>query len=180
MRRSSGSSSEPNGAIRAGPTSSRWLSIRRRACSAYSSPTVTRSSFSEKGNAVRAMSEVTMARMPWASSRPQTTSASIGDGVRKTTIRSDMPSCTLHCDPRGNRDRLDLHQDHRHVVVLVGCAHEGLDLAEDPLAQLAGVEVAVLLHDVAQALVAEQVTVQIHGLGDAVRVQHDDVAWIEA
>ncbi len=46
---------------------------------------------------------------------------------------------------------LDLQQDHRHVVVLVGAADERLDLAQDPLAQLAGVEVAVLLDDAARA-----------------------------
>ena len=51
----------------------------------------------------------------------------------------------------------DLHQDHRHVVVLIGGADERLDLAQDALAQLARVEVAVLLDDLAETSVAEEI-----------------------
>ena len=71
--------------------SSRWLSIRRRAL--LGTPPArpeTRSSCSAIGNGVRGMSEVTSAAMPCASSRPRTTSASIGDWVRKTVTRSGI------------------------------------------------------------------------------------------
>ena len=64
----------------------------------------------------------------------------------------------LRRDPLGDDERgLDLQEDHRHVVVLVGAADERLDLAEDPLAQLARLEMAVLLDDPAQARLAEQI-----------------------
>src|SRR6478609_7827880 len=178
MRRSRGSSSEPNGASRAGPSSSRWLAISRAACSAEASLTVTRSSFSENGKGVRAMSEVTIAGMPWASSRPRTTSASIGDGVRKITTRSASGSSTSDRHARRHHQQ-DLHQDHCHVVVLVGGADERFDLAQDALAQLAGLEVAVLLDDRAEPIVAEQIARRIHRLGDPIRVEHDDIPRIE-
>src|SRR5262245_17199564 len=92
MTRSSGSNSVPNGTTRAGETSSRWLSMMRRAWSASAAFTATRSSLSAKGNAVRERSDVTRAAMPWVSSSPLTTSASICEGVRKMTIRSSMRS----------------------------------------------------------------------------------------
>ena len=41
--------------------------------------------------------------------------------------------------------------------MLIGGADERLDLAQDPLAQLAGVEVAVLLDDAAEPRVAEEI-----------------------
>ena len=61
--------------------------------------------------------------------------------------------------PRRRKRPIDLEQDHRHVVVLIGAADERLDLAQDALAQLAGVEVAVLLDDPAEARLAEQIAV---------------------
>ena len=76
--------------------------------------------------------------MACASRSPFTTSASIGDCVRNTVTRSAMGPGSLieGAEVRRNarsadlgRDRLlDLHQDHRHVVVLIGGADERLDL----------------------------------------------------
>ena len=83
-----------------------------------------------------------------------------------------------HCDLFGD-DLRDLDQDHRHVVVLIGGADERLDLAEDPLAQLARVEVSVLFDDPAEPGVAEEIAVVVHRLGDAVGVEDDDVAGVQ-
>ena len=58
-------------------------------------------------------------------------------------------------------------------------ADEGFDLAQDPLAQLAGVEVAVFFDDSAEPRVAKQIAVGVHGLGDAVGVEHQDVAGMQ-
>ena len=132
--------------------------------------TVRRSSCSVIGNGVRGMSDCTSVTMPCASSRPWTTSASIGDWVRKTVTRSVMGISgrlagrraaigRAHTAIRAATGSLDLHQDHRHVVVLIGAADERLDLAQDALAQLARLEVAVLLDDPAEPRVAEQVGV---------------------
>ena len=52
---------------------------------------------------------------------------------------------------------VELHQDHRHVVVLRRAGHERLDLPQDPLAQLVGRQVAVLLDELRQPRLAEQV-----------------------
>ena len=71
---------------------------------------------------------------------------------------------------------IDLQQDHRHVVVLIGAADEGLDLAHDPLAQLAGLQVSVLLDDAAETGLAEEIALGVHRLGDAVGVEDDHVS----
>ena len=94
--------------------------------------------------------------IPCVSSRPRTTLASICDGVRKMTTRSGIGVTPPRVRSVGER-LLDLDQDHRHVVVLIGVADERLDLAQDPLAQLAGLEVAVLLDDPAEPRLAEQI-----------------------
>ena len=57
----------------------------------------------------------------------------------------------------GCEGAFDLDQNHGHVVVLVGGADEGLDFAENPLPQFAGVQMAVFRDDAAEAGVAEQV-----------------------
>ena len=71
-------------------------------------------------------------------------------------------SSLAHTATFADRDErlLDLDQDHRHVVVLVGGADERLDLAQDPLAQIGGVEVAVLGDEPAEPRVAEQVALR--------------------
>ncbi len=97
------------------------------------------------------MSEVTIAGMPCVSSRPRTTSASIWR--RRAEDDDQVGHAAVHSQTATRAaatPAIDLHQDHRHVVVLVGAADERLDLAQDPLAQLAGLEMAVLLDDVAQ------------------------------
>src|SRR5262245_37759644 len=105
--------------------------------------------------------------MSCVSSSPWMTLASISDGVRKMTTSS--------LDTR----RVHLHQNHRHVVVLVGGADERLDLAQDALAQVGGVEMAVLADQPAEPRVAEQIAVRVHRLGDAVGVERDHVAGME-
>ena len=58
------------------------------------------------------------------------------------------PSGARAASPTGRdvrRRRLDLQQDHRHVVVLRRGADERLDLAQHPLAQLVGRQMRVLL-----------------------------------
>ena len=87
--------------------------------------------------------------------------------------------CTLTRATSSATTLRDLDQDHRHVVVLVGRPHERLDLAEDPLAQLARVEVSVLLDDLAEPRVAEEIAVGVHRLGDAVGVEDQDVAGVQ-
>ena len=62
--------------------------------------------------------------------------------------------------PAASNARSDLQQDHRHVVVLIGVADKRLDLAQDSLAQLVRLEVAVLLHDPAETRLAEQIAVR--------------------
>ena len=84
----------------------------------------------------------------------------------------------LHRYP-GHLGPVDLHQDHRHVVVLIGAADERFDLAEDALAQLAGLEMAVLLDDPAEPVIAEEIARGVHRLGDAIGVQHDDVTVVQ-
>src|SRR4051812_23312458 len=149
--------------------------MMRVARSASSACTAIRSSLTAIGNGVRDMSDDTMVAMPCVSRSPRTTSASICEGVWKMTVRSLMSSSDG--DPAG-RDKcpIDLQQDHRHVVVLIGGANERLDLAHDALAELAGVEVAVLFDDSAEARFTKQIAVGIHRFGDAVGIEHDDVA----
>ena len=127
-------------------TSSRWLSMIRSAASASSGLTATRRSqawsFSASGNAVRELSLSTADVDPVRRRAGRgSTSASISDGVRKIT---DELAHTATRSAAIDRRLLDLDQDHRHVVVLIGAADERLDLAEDPLAQIGGLEMAVL------------------------------------
>src|SRR5688500_11616981 len=177
IRRSSGSSSDPNGTTRPGPLSSRWLSMICLACAALSACTAIRSSLTVRGNGVRDRSEDTMVAMPCVSSRPRTTSASICAGVLKMTTSSVMGrAAASYRYPAGRRERMiQLQENHRHVVMLVGNADKGLDLAHDPLAKLAGVEVPVFVLAAAETAIPEVIALGFHGLGDAVRVQHDHV-----
>ena len=73
----------------------------------------------------------------------------VGLDLRRRAEDDDQlaPSRSHRHAADGDERLFDLEQDHRHVVVLVGAADERLDLAQDALAQLAGVEVAVLLDD---------------------------------
>src|SRR3954466_7894539 len=151
-----------------------------------SAGTAIRSSLRVSGKAVRERAVAIIALMPWVSSSPRTTSASLCDGVRKTTTRSgrcagigNLRECARVASYGESSDRckrpIDLEQDHRHIVVLIGAADERLDLAEDALAELARFEVPVFLDNPAEASFAEQVALEIHRLGDAVGKKHDHV-----
>src|SRR5262245_63090188 len=94
-------------------------------------------------------SDETTDRIPWASSRLRTISASIPDEVRNTTTRSG----------NGLTHLVDFQQDHGHVVVLRCVAHESGDLSQDPLPQLGGRQVAVRLNQLAQPRFVEAVVV---------------------
>jgi hypothetical protein len=62
--------------------------MMRCASSAFSAFTVTRTSFTVSGKGVLDRSVEIIASTPIDSSNPRTTSASIGEGVRKTTVSS--------------------------------------------------------------------------------------------
>ena len=55
-----------------------------------------------------------------------------------------------HAAPAPAERLVDFQQDHRHIVMLVRVADKRLDLAQDPLREFGGVEMAVLLDDVAE------------------------------
>src|SRR5688500_3477523 len=81
-------------------------------------------SLSASGKTVRELSLSIADGMSCVSSRPRITLASISDGVRKMTTSSWLirPS---HRHPGGADERfLDLDENHRHVVVLIGGADE--------------------------------------------------------
>src|SRR3954469_6378947 len=145
------------------------------ACVPSSAGTAIRSSLSVSGKAVRERSVAIIALMPCVSSSPRTTSASLCDGVRNTTTRSgrcagiECPRVWMRAAPCGEpssprsygeppgrcKRPIDLEQNHRHIVMLIGAADEGLDLAQDTLAELARLEVSVFLDDAAEARLAE-------------------------
>src|SRR6266853_5040246 len=151
------------------PCPARWPSMMRRASSASSARTDSRTSprsdtFSRKTSWVT--SDETTDRMPLASSSPRTMLASTSDCVRKMTARSDM-------------QRIDLHEDHRHVVVLRRVADKCGDIKQDALAQLLARQVRVFLKDAAEPRVAETVVGPVHRLADAVREEQIQVARAE-
>src|SRR3954462_10746246 len=160
------------------------------ACAPSSAGTAIRSSLSASGKAVRERTVAITASMPWVSSSPRTTSASICGGVRKTTTRSgrcagmawsrQCAGAASYRQPPGRGKRpIDLEQDHRHVVMLIGAADERFDLAQDALAKLTRVEVTVFFDDPAQARLAEQIALDVHRLRDPIGVEDDDVAGAE-
>src|SRR5215470_10679815 len=100
------------------------------------------------------MPEDTITGMSWVSSSPRTRLASTSECVRKMTTVS---ATVLH-----------LQQDHRHVVVRIRLADEGLHLAQDALAQLLRGELGVLLDQAAEPIFAEQIHLRVHRLRDPV------------
>ncbi len=127
----------------------------RFACPASSSCTAIRSSLTVSGNGVRDMSDAIIVAIPCVSSRPRTTSASICDGVRKMTMRSGIGHTATRPTSANAWSTLS------RIIVMSSCwsalADERLDLAQDALAQLSGLEVAVLLDDAAETGLAEEI-----------------------
>ena len=74
------------------------------------------------------------------------------------------------------RRRLDLHQDHCHIVVLIGATGKCAQLGQDVRAQLIERQVRVLLDHLREALLAEAVERLVHRFGNAVGEPDDQVA----
>ncbi len=110
--------------------------------------------------------------MPWLSSSAWTTLASMFEAVRKMTVRPAMDQrvATICAAP------LDLHDDHRHVVVLIGAAGEGAKVGKDERAQLLEGQVRVLLQHLRQPRLAVAVERLVHRLADAVGIEDQQVA----
>ena len=124
--------------------------MMRTASSASSSRTDTHVSpigLTVNGKSAAGGPEVRTDSMPWLSSSAWTTLASMFEPVRKMTMSSDMVG-----PPR--RQRLDLQQDHRHIVVLIGRPGEGPQVGEDERAQLLERQVRVLLEHFRQPRLA--------------------------
>src|SRR5262245_33918168 len=111
-------------------------------------------------------SEETTDRIPWASRRLRTISASMPDEVRNTTTRSGNGLTYL----------VDFQQDHCHVVMLRCVAHEGGNLAQHPLPELGGRQVRMRLNQLAQPRFAEAVVVHVHRLADPIRKEQVEIA----
>src|SRR6185503_4473331 len=71
---------------------------------------------------------------------------------------------------------LELHDDHRHVIVGLGVANERAHFADDALADSRRVERVMARHDARESGVAEELSVDVRRLRDAVRVQNEHVA----
>src|SRR5215831_3005120 len=175
MRSSSGPSVSLRRRTSAAAASSRWLRIRSLAWPAEPPGTLTANSVwsNRTGNTEGASADPTFDSMPCASSRPRTTSASIDECVRKMT--------TGALDDRSGVTRLDgravphFEHDHRHIVVRLRVADKRLDFAQHALADAGRVELVVARDDLRQRGVAEELPVPVHGLRNAVGVEHDDV-----
>src|SRR6266850_137179 len=185
------------------PTSSRWLSMIRRASSARSSGTAMRTSPSgliDIGRIACGLPVIRKPEMPWLSRSDSTTLASMSDVVENTTTGGMSGSTTKVTKHTKNirlrvlrvfvvdenrhrqhksqlrRHLVEFEQDEREVVVLAGVADKRADLAEDPLAQLLERQVAVLLDERGQPLLSERLPCRVHRLADAVGEQQHEVA----
>src|SRR4249920_3323483 len=69
----------------------------------------------------------------------------------------ELPGAFHHIVRWPRDEVVDLQQDHGHVIVLRGGADEDLDLAQDPLAQLLGRQMAMLFDDSAQPCLLETI-----------------------
>src|SRR5688572_20139325 len=143
------------------PTSWRWLSIIRRASSAAESATATRispSALTAIGQIPWAFPEARMASIPWLSSSAMTTLASMSDEVANTTTTLPIS---------------DLQQHHRHIVVLCRGSSEGLNLAEDTVAQVVGRKIGVQARQVSEPPVAKAVAGDVHRFTDPVGIEQE-------
>src|SRR5215467_681302 len=167
------------------PDSVRCPSMMCRASSASSARTDRRTSPSSatfSGNTLCGTSDATTQGMPLASSSPRTMLASTSDCVRKITTRSanlQSPFLPPRVAERFEAGRIDLEQDHRHVVVLWSVADERRDFAKHAFAQLVGRQVRVVFENPAEARFAEAVVRRVHRLADAVREQRAQIARAE-
>src|ERR1700674_2719174 len=124
MMCSSASNSLRSGTTRAPVTSIRWLAMMRCASSASSGLTEILTSpmpSTTSGKIDRGRSDDINDGMPWASSRPRTTRASISERLLNTTISSS------------NGLSLDFHNDHRDVVMLRLAVDKRRNLVEQTL-----------------------------------------------
>src|SRR6185436_7689164 len=144
-------------------------------------------------------SEETTDMTPWVSSRPRTICASMSEWLRKMTTRSfttfaggarpapgaprssDVRALGERCNDRRrpDADLVDLHQDHRLVVVLRRIADKRRNLAQHALAEFLGRQVRVGLDQLPQPRLAEQVVARVHRLADAVGEQQIQIAGLQ-
>src|ERR1043166_5748194 len=176
-------------------TSVRWLSMMRRASSASSACTASRTSPSPStasGKIACGRSDETIDMMPCASSRLRTILASMADGALKTTTRLDIrlsQKSAVRSHNASNVFRLlpsafcplplDFQKNHGHVVVLRRVAHERRDLAQHALAQFVGPQVRVRLDELPEPSLAEAVVARVHRLRDPVGEEEIQIAFVQ-
>ena len=138
--------------------------MMRRASSAAESATATRispSALTVIGQIACVLPDARKPSMPWLSSSAMTTLASISDEVANTTTTLPLS---------------DLQQHHRHVVLLCRGSGEGLNLAEDTVAQLVGRQIGVLARQVSEPRVAKAVAGDVHRFADPVGIEQEQIA----
>src|SRR4030095_788794 len=90
-----------------------------------------------------------------------TTLASISDEVANTTTTLPLP---------------ELQQHHRHIVVLSRGSGEGLNLAEDTVAQVVGRKIGVQARQASEPRVAKAVAGDVHRFADSVGIEQEQIA----